>query len=342
MPELYFHVGGVIPAAAIISLVFCFVISFFVRRAALFAGIVDIPRDGRRMHKNAVPMGGGLGMIIAFCVCLWLISAASRIGASYAVRLAPLCFFCGIYGLCDDKFALKVSAKLAFQFIAAVLASLLLGNAEVFSFFGREYSLGVLSFPVTVFGFMFMMNAVNLTDGVDGLASGVCAVSAAALCVMHVLRGGIEYAVGSAALCGVCLGFLFHNTAPAKMFMGEAGSAFLGFALAALALPFSKGGNSAPLPQIFLALILPVSEAASSFLRRILSGKSPFSPDKEHMHHILYGNGFSVALVCATLYAFSIICAFCAVVYESHTAIAWAVFTLAVPFIRLMLGKKRI
>lgn len=341
MPESYFQVGGVIPAAAIVSLIFCFVISFFVRRAALFAGIVDIPRDGRRMHRDAVPMGGGLGMIIAFCVSLLLLSSESG-GGSYAARLIPLCFFCGIYGLCDDKLALKVSAKLAFQFIAAVLASLFLGSAEVFSFFGREYALGALSFPVTVFGFMLMMNAVNLTDGVDGLASGVCAVSAAALCVMHIFRGETEYAVGAAALCGACLGFLFHNTAPAKMFMGEAGSAFLGFALAALALPLSKRGNSAPLPQIFLALILPVSEAVSSFLRRILSGKSPFSPDKGHMHHILYGNGFSVALVCATLYAFSLICAFCSVVYGTYTALAWAAFALAVPFIRFMLAKKRL
>ena len=274
-------------------------------------------------------------MIAAFLA----VPALLRGGAS-SPALALLCLACGAYGLADDVLALPAAAKLALQLCLALLATLFLGRAEAFSFFGYTVSLGALSAPLTALWIVFMMNAVNLTDGMDGLCAGTSAVSAAALALLLFAHGAWEQALSASALSGVCLGFLFHNRAPAGIFMGETGSAFLGFALAVLALPLFSAEVHAPLPAVLPAFLFPLGEAASSFLRRVSRGKNPFAPDKKHMHHVLYAGGFSVPLVCAVLYAFSLLCALCAVAYEHHAAAALAALAAAVVFIRVMLSRK--
>ena len=326
------------PAAIIVGLFFSLIITPFVRRLSLRFGILDVPRDGRRMHKRAVPLAGGAGMICAFVLSLALFGDGGGISP---FPLAVFCFLCGAYGLADDKLALPVFAKLALQGFFALLASLALVRAEAFGFFGRTVSLGALSVPLTALWIVFMMNAVNLTDGADGLCAGTSAVSAACLAVLLFLHGCGNTAFFAAALSGACLGFLFHNRAPAKIFMGETGSAFLGFALAVLALPLFSSENPAPLAAVAPAFLFPLGEAASSFLRRAAKGKNPFAPDKSHMHHRLFARGLSVPLVCAVLYSFSMLCALCSLFYEERRALALAFFSLAVVFIRLSLAGKR-
>jgi UDP-GlcNAc:undecaprenyl-phosphate GlcNAc-1-phosphate transferase len=222
-----------------------------------------------------------------------------------------------------------------------MLASLFLARAEAFSFFGYNVSLGALSVPATALWIVFMMNAVNLTDGMDGLCAGTSAVSAACLAVLLFAHGESACALFAAALSGACLGFLFHNRAPAKIFMGETGSAFLGFALAVLALPLFTQDKPAPLAAVLPAFLFPLCEAAGSFLRRVSQGRNPFAPDKSHMHHVLYARGLSVPLVCAAEYTFALLCALCALEYGTHRAAALALFTAAVVFMRLMLAGKR-
>ena len=229
MPKT-FPVGAFsLPEAIIIALIFSFIITPFVRRLSLRAGILDIPRDGRRMHKIALPLAGGAGMICAFLIVLsfW----GGEAGAIRPVPLAIFCLLCGGYGLLDDKFALGAGAMLASQTAIALLASLVLGRAEAFSFFGYTVLTGPLSVPLTALWIVFMMNAVNLTDGMDGLCAGTSAVSAVCLSLLLFAHGDIACAFYAAALSGACLGFLFHNCAPAGVFMGETGSAFLGFML---------------------------------------------------------------------------------------------------------------
>jgi UDP-GlcNAc:undecaprenyl-phosphate GlcNAc-1-phosphate transferase len=290
------------------------------------------------MHKSAVPLAGGAGMIAAFLLLLVFFGGQ---GGARPFPLALFCFLCGIYGVFDDKFALPAAAKLSFQLFIGAFASLALGRIEAFSAFGYTVPLGVLSVPATALWVAFMMNAVNLTDGMDGLCAGTSAVSAA--CLSLLLFSHVEgmYAVFAAALSGVCLGFLFHNRAPAKIFMGETGSAFIGFALAVLSLPLFLRGVGAPLAAVLPAVLFPLCEAAGSFLRRALKGKNPFAPDKSHMHHVLFARGLCVPLVCAAEYTFALLCAFCALTYSTHRVLSLALFTVAVVFMRLLLAKKR-
>jgi UDP-GlcNAc:undecaprenyl-phosphate GlcNAc-1-phosphate transferase len=260
--------------------------------------------------------------------------------AGAAVRMLCLSLAAAIYGICDDIFAVKPWQKLLCQTLLAFCACLLLGTAQAFSFFGREYALGALSLPFTVCLIVFMMNAVNLVDGMDGLASGASAVSAAALAIILASRGAWQHAVLAAALCGACLGFLFHNTAPASIFMGETGSAFIGFALAVLSIPCFASGSAEPIAAMPLIFALPAAEASGSFLRRVMKGVSPFAPDKAHMHHVLYGSGLCVPLVCAAAYIFSLLCGASAVSYKSHRVFSVLCFCAATVFMRLMLARR--
>ena len=337
MPKALYAGEYILPQAIIFGLILSFTATPFVRRLALRVGIVDIPRDGRRMHERAVPLAGGAGMIAAFLASL------AVFGAYAGFRPYPSAFFClmcGAYGFIDDKYALPVYAKLAFQLASGVAASLVLGRIEAFSLFGSTVLTGALSAPLTALWVAFMMNAVNLTDGLDGLCAGTSAVSAACLSLLHFAAGNLPYALFSAALSGGCLGFLFHNVAPAKIFMGETGSAFIGFMLAVLSLPLFSREVHSPLASVFPAFLLPLCEAAGSFLRRAEKGKNPFAPDKEHMHHVLFARFGSAPAVCAVMYAFSLICAFAALEYSHNRVAAFLLFAFAVVFIRLLLAKK--
>lgn len=339
MPKT-FHSGVFsLPEAIITALIFSFTITPFVRRLSLRAGILDVPRDGRRMHKSALPLAGGAGMICAFLLSLsfW----GGEAGAIKSVPLAIFCLLCGGYGLIDDKLALGAGAKLLAQTAVALLASLVLGRAEAFSFFGYTALLGALSVPFTTLWIVFMMNAVNLTDGMDGLCAGTSAVSAACLSLLLFAHGNFAGAFYAAALSGACLGFLFHNSAPAGIFMGETGSAFLGFSLAVLSLPLFSAEAPMPLAAVLPVFLYPLSEALGSFLRRALRGKNPFAPDKSHMHHVLFAHGLCVPLVCAAEYTFALLCAFCALTYSTHRVLSLTLFTAAVVFMRLLLAKKR-
>ena len=314
------------PAAIIFGLTVTFIITPFVRRLSFAAGVVDIPRDGRRMHKSTVPLAGGAGMIAAF---LFSLAVFSGQGAARPFPLAVFCFLCGVYGLLDDKYALPAFAKLALQLSLGLCASLVLGRAEAFSVFGYTCAFGAFSVPATALWVTFMMNAVNLTDGMDGLCAGTSAVSAACLSILLFLRGHSAYALFAAALAG----------APAKIFMGETGSAFLGFALAVLSLPLFSAESCAPLPSVLPAFLLPLCEAAGSFMRRAERGKNPFAPDKEHMHHVLFARLGSAPAVCAVMYALALVGAIAALIYERAPAVALLLLAAATVCMRLMLSR---
>lgn len=337
MPKALYGGESLLPQAIILGLILSFIITPFVRRLALRTGIVDIPRDGRRMHKSAVPLAGGAGMIAAFLLSLVFFGGQ---GGARPFPLALFCFLCGIYGVFDDKFALPAAAKLSFQLCIGAFASLALGRIEAFSAFGYTVPLGAFSVPATALWVAFMMNAVNLTDGMDGLCAGTSAVSAACLSLLLFSHGEGMYAVFAAALSGVCLGFLFHNRAPAKIFMGETGSAFIGFALAVLSLPLFSRGVGAPLAAVLPAFLLPLCEALGSFIRRAEKGQNPFSPDKEHMHHVLFARLGSAPAVCAVMYTFSLVCALSALEYEQNRVFAVLLFAASAVFMRLMLARK--
>ncbi len=319
----------------LLSFLFAALLTPYVKKAARAAGILDIPKDTRRMHKDAVPLAGGAAMVLAVVLSAIL----SGYGGEEAPILA-LISLCAFFGLIDDIFAVKPLMKIAFQGTMALLAALFIGGIEAFSVFGNVFYTGALALPLTVFFVMFMMNAVNLTDGMDGLAAGNSAIMAFSLSLILFLLYEDADASLALALSGACLGFLIYNSHKASVFMGETGSATLGFLLSVLSLKLFSGAIHAPLSVVVLLFLLPASETVSSFFRRILNGKSPFSADKSHIHHLLYARGFTVRRICLILYTFTALSCFSAIILPRHTVLSAMAFSLAVVFIRYKLRKK--
>lgn len=325
-----------------VSLVFSFILTPFIKETARRMGVIDVPRDNRRMHKDAVPLMGGAAMIISFILtALLFFKSYYEPVSNNVIFVAAGVLLCGVFGLLDDALALNPFYKLGFQTLLSAFSAFFISRIEAFTLFGRVFSLGALSFPVTVFWILFMMNAINLTDGMDGLASGVSAISAFSLSVLLFIYGERDFSLLAVCVCGACLGFLLYNSNPASVFMGETGSAFLGFILSTISTRLFSSPNPSPMSTVFLLFILPISETVSSFFRRIFSGKNPLLPDKKHIHHLLYNRGFSVRKICIILYTFAAASSFSAVIYPEYGTLSALIFAASIVFIRLSLDSEK-
>ena len=223
------------------------------------------------MHKRPVPRIGGLALFIGFLL------SASIFDSSVALLSGGLVIVS--IGIVDDTYRISAYQKLIFQIIAAAVAV----------FFGARVPIGnsFLSILISFLWLIVLPNAFNLIDGLDGLCARVAFFSALAL----FLLGGSPMAI---ALAGAIFGFLPFNLRPARLFMGDTGALFVGFALGVISLDaFSKISFEKGFIPIALIFALPLADTAYAFLRRILKGKNPFSPDREHFHHKLIDRGFS-------------------------------------------------
>jgi UDP-GlcNAc:undecaprenyl-phosphate GlcNAc-1-phosphate transferase len=200
-----------------------------------------------------------------------------------------------LMGLRDDVHRLDPRIKLAVQAAAALIAYM--GGVRISHLifpWGTEYFLGWLSLPVTVFWFLLVINAINLIDGLDGLAAGVSLFAALTLIALSLMGGHFSVALGLAALAGTCLGFLRYNFNPASIFMGDCGSYFLGYMLSALSILGSIKSHAAVAILIpVIALGLPLMDTVLAPIRRFVAGSAMFKPDKNHIHHRLLKMGFS-------------------------------------------------
>ena len=175
--------------------------------------------------------------------------------------------------------------------------------------------LGWLSIPISVFWIVGITNAVNLIDGLDGLACGVSTISSMTLLVIALTVSEPDVAVLTAALAGACIGFLPYNLNPAKIFMGDTGSTFLGFILATVSIQgLFKFYTIISFAVPFLMLGLPIFDTSFAILRRLAKGQSPMTPDRGHIHHRLIDMGFSQKQAVAVLYVISAILGLSAVV----------------------------
>ncbi|MBQ7380549.1 MAG: undecaprenyl/decaprenyl-phosphate alpha-N-acetylglucosaminyl 1-phosphate transferase [Clostridia bacterium] len=247
-------------------------------RVAARLGAIDVPRDTRRMHKKPVPRLGGLSIFFSFLLLTLIYDFKIASDLFYAWSGAILIVLIGVL---DDELSLPPVMKFAVQLAAAyvstiggaVLRTLRIGNTTL--------SLGVLSLPLTLLFLVTMINAHNFIDGLDGLCAGVSLCESLALGLMS-LAVSPEYAAASFLLGGACIGFLPYNIRGARLFMGDTGSTFLGFMLAAIAI---RTQNS---PLAFLLLFaLPLADLFFAVTRRLLSGKNPLLPDRSHLHHLL-------------------------------------------------------
>ena len=312
-----------------------------VRSLAFRVGAVDVPKDNRRMHNHPIPRMGGLAIFFGFILSVLIFIPLTP--ELRGMLLGSVVIV--ILGILDDIFALPALPKFFVQ-IGAALIAVLAGNRIDFlsnpNIFSSEpfWDLGWLAVPITVFWIVGITNAVNLIDGLDGLACGVSTISSMTLLVIALVMEEPDVAILMGALSGACIGFLPYNLNPAKIFMGDTGSTFLGFILAVVSIQglfkfYSKLSFAVP----FLMLGLPIFDTCFAFIRRIAHGQSPMHADRSHVHHRLIDMGFSQKQAVAVLYIISAILGLSAVVLTTIGVVRAMLFLLALCAAGAVAGK---
>ncbi len=333
-------IGYVLLALALAAAV-AFATTPLVKLLSVKMGAVDVPRDSRRMHDHPIPRMGGLAIFFGFVFSVLLLIPLDK--PKQGMLLGAVLIV--ILGIFDDIYALPAMLKFMVQIAAALIAVFsgneirVLSNPNVFS--GNPvWQLGWLSIPVTVVWIVAITNAVNLIDGLDGLACGVSTISSATMLVIALLVSEGDVAVMMGALAGACIGFLPYNLNPAKIFMGDTGATFLGYILATVSVQ-----GMFKLPTIisfvvpFLMLGLPIFDVCFAVVRRVSHGQSPMRPDRGHVHHRLIDMGFSQKQAVGILYVVSAILGLSAVVLTASGALKAMVFLVAMAAAGLVAAK---
>lgn len=295
------------------------------RKIAEKIGAIDVPKDARRMHKVPTPRLGGLAVFLGFLVSVLCFCEITR-------ELIGL--LCGsviivILGIFDDSHDLSAKLKFCVQIIAA-LVTIYIGdikinfftNPNIFSDEGVLLLSDWISVPCTVLWIVAITNAVNLIDGLDGLAAGISTIAAVSLVFIAGMVDEPAIALIAIIIAGACLGFLpFNFRKKKKIFLGDTGATFLGYALAVLSV---QGGFKSYAVISFAVPVLifglPIFDTAFAMLRRVLTGRSPMSPDRGHIHHRLVDMGFSQKQSVFILYAMSGVLGLTAVVLAESGA----------------------
>ncbi|MGO4530730.1 glycosyltransferase family 4 protein [Paenibacillus sp. 2TAF8] len=272
-----------------------------VKKFAVRIGAMDTP-NARKVHTRIMPRLGGLGIFLAFIITVaallpfvsaWFTTrdmsfvSAFLVGGSIIVLIGAL----------DDRFELSAKVKLLGQIVAA--------SVVVFGFNIRVDFVNIpfqdayssletwVSIPLTILWIVGVTNAINLIDGLDGLAAGVSGIAIGTIAVMSFLMGNMMIALMCLVLLGSIIGFLFFNFHPAKIFMGDTGSLFLGFSLAMLSMLGFKQIAVVSFITPLIIIGVPLSDTLFAIIRRAVQRKPIFSPDKGHLHHCLRELGFS-------------------------------------------------
>lgn len=309
----------------VIAFVFSFAMTPVVKRFAFKIKAIDVPKDNRRMHKRPIPRLGGLAIIFGFMVSILCFGEMTK---SLAATLIGAMII-AVMGIVDDVKALDAKPKFLIQIIAALIVVLLGGlRIKVFTnpiiWSGLPYIVlpEWVSILFSVLWIVFITNAVNFIDGLDGLAAGVSAIMSVSMVFIAARLGEYSVAIIGTALMGACFGFLPYNFNPAKIFMGDTGSTFLGFILATLSIQGvfkSYAVISFAVPLLILGL--PLFDAIFAMIRRILKGQSPMHADRGHLHHRLIDMGFSQKQTVFILYAISGVLGITAVILAESGAL---------------------
>lgn len=282
-----------------------------VRAGALRLGAVDAPGE-RKINKSTIPRMGGIAIAAAYAVALGIVLNTSWLDVPPLAEKAFLGFIGGaliifLAGIYDDVRQLGAKRKLAAQLVAATVAWW--GGARIYEVVNLP-GLGaldmgpVVAYLLTVAWILAFTNAINLIDGLDGLAGGIVFFAALTNLIVAIMTGNVFAASVNAALGGAVLGFLFFNFNPAKIFMGDTGSLFLGYALSAGALLSGRQKEStlAALLVPLIALGLPLTDTILAMVRRMLARRSIFAADRSHLHHRLLDLGLSHRRAVLVLY----------------------------------------
>ena len=310
-----------------ISFLLAFIVSFMATpysiKIAEKIGAIDIPKDDRRMRKKSIPKLGGLAVITGFAISLIYLISVMNIEGSINLFDENLYFkkligvglgvvIITITGVIDDTKTLKPLQKLFGQVLAAIVA-VSFGiriSAEDIPFIQNTELANELSMVVTVIWIIGITNAINLIDGLDGLSSGIALISCISLLIIFALNYSPMIAILMiTSLIGALVGFLPFNFSPAKTFIGDTGSNFLGYILSIVSiLGVAKTYTAVVIALPMLVLGLPIFDVVWAIIRRVIKGKSIkaiFKADKGHLHHRLIARGFSQKQAVLVMYAMS-------------------------------------
>ena len=342
-------------AVLILSALTAYFLTPLVRRLAMRWGAMDLP-DARKIHVHPMPRLGGLAVFGGFCspwACFYLLDnlvtarfhnyeklfLALMLGAAAMLAL-------GIY---DDLKGANAAKKFCVQIITAT--ALYFGGFQITSLsnpFGAPFELGWLSLPASVLWIVAITNAINLLDGIDGLVAGVTACIALALAIINILAGNVLVALLTLCLAGSCVGFLPHNFSPARIFLGDSGSLFIGVVLACIGI--ISLFKAATVTFILVPLVLfglPIYDTISVMFGRLRRGAPLFQADKSHVHHRLLEMGLSQSQVAAVLYGVTLLLGSVGVFFSLEQSpvtivlVSGFVFFLAVVTVRAWLRRDR-
>lgn len=250
-------------------------------------GAIDIP-DARKVHTGAIPRVGGIAMLLGSFLSIIFWAEFDNQIIALLVGFGVLFFF----GIWDDRKDLNYKIKFFGQFVA-VLVVVLYGDVVIRVVPFLDVFPDFIAIPFTVFALIGITNAINLSDGLDGLAGGTTLLSLCVIALLAYQAEGNNVVVICLAVAGSIFGFLRHNTYPARLFMGDTGSQFLGFSAGVLVILLTQNANTALSPVLPLIILgLPILDTVAVMTQRIYEKRSPFSPDKNHIHHKLLALGF--------------------------------------------------
>lgn len=300
----------------IMSIAFLIVVAFvssfsaivLLRPLAIKIGLVDKP-TARKAHSGEIPLIGGISVYIGLLIACVLVLIFSPVHSEQLVIYLAASLLMVVTGALDDRYDLSVLVRITVQTIVASIMMFVAGDA-IFSLgnllvFG-ELSLWYFAYPFTVIAVLGAINAYNMVDGIDGLIGGISISSFITLSILFSLSGHVNEAIFCALCVAVLLPYLIYNLqlfvpGNKKIFMGDAGSMFIGFTIVWLLAigsqsesSYSVGKASSFSPVVALWVVaLPLMDMAAIMMRRVKKGFSPFQPDRDHLHHIFMRAGFS-------------------------------------------------
>lgn len=315
----------IILAALILSVIIAYISTPYAIKFARKIDAVDVPKDNRRMHNRPIPLLGGLAIMAAFLVT----STVMMRYHGLLKEILPGALIIALLGIIDDRRPLPAWPKFFVQCIAAALPilvnkSIVISSISGFNIFGvHRLDFGIFAIPITILWIVGITNAVNLIDGLDGLATGTATIASISMLIVAVIKmntSADEYSVAilTAALAGGCLGMLPYNRNPAKVFLGDTGATFLGYTLAVISLQgLFKAYAAVSFAVPILVLGLPILDTIVAVVRRLMEHKSPFTADRSHIHHKLIDMGLDQKQAVGLLYTVSAILGISAVIYAA-------------------------
>ena len=278
------------------------IIPFVKKIGAKFEFLDNI--NSRNLKDQSVVRIGGLGIFLGYAVALIFIFHISFLNSVYLIPLFVGSLMMFLLGMMDDLFQLSPYLRLILQILIAtytISSGIVIDNIDL-SYFGFNNLVinlpWILSYLITIFWLVGITNAINWIDGLDGLASSISAISTLGIIYSSLMFGNTESTFFACAILGSNLGFLKYNLKPASIYMGDGGSYLIGFILASLSITANLNSSQALLPHIpIIILFLPITDMCIVISKRIFSGKSPFYPDQNHIHHRLLANGLSESKV---------------------------------------------